>query len=190
MLPKYIRCFNFVFHIRQSSFGASFIAWLIWHNRSFCKTDCSWAIAASSCNHSSNITAANEYCLTSRSKRYNNFNNLVNRIKFYLIIISILIMNSFIWNVPIISASGLDADDSRNFELVETRLALLAGDELTSVDGLFWGEDVLLPPSALDFFIPNIDEKALLIVFLVFRASWPKKWSWWFNKFAKRTWKS
>ena len=49
----------------------------------------------------------------------------------------------------------------------------MTGDDVASVDGLFSGEEVLLLESR-DFFIPNIDEKALLIVFLVFRASWPK----------------
>ena len=51
---------------------------------------------------------------------------------------------------------------------------MLTGDDVASVDGLFSGEEVLLLESPRDFFIPNIDEKALLIVFLVFRASWPK----------------
>ena len=50
----------------------------------------------------------------------------------------------------------------------------MTGDDVASVDGLFSGEEVLLLESPRDFFIPNIDEKALLIVFLVFRASWPK----------------
>ena len=74
-----------MFHIRQSSFGASVIAWFIWHNRSFCSTDCSWAMAANSCNHSSRITAASEYCLTSRSIKIFIKINLMRNVDYILV---------------------------------------------------------------------------------------------------------
>ena len=48
------------------------------------------------------------------------------------------------YHLPIISESVLDEDDSKNFALLEVRLVLLTGDDVASVDGLFWGEEVLL----------------------------------------------
>ena len=136
-----------MFHIRQSSFGASFMAWLIWHNRSFCNTDCSCAIAANSCSHSSKITAAKEYCLTSRSERMVNLMKIKisNHSLIWILTLHFIstILYSF-YHLPIISASVLDEEDSKNFVLLEFRFVLLTGDDVASVDGLFWGEEVLL----------------------------------------------
>ena len=58
----------------------------------------------------------------------------------------------------------------RNFKHIsqfEIRVVLLTGDEVTSFEGILCDEE--------DPLRPNIEEKALLIVFLVFLASCPKK---------------
>ena len=57
-------------------------------------------------------------------------------------------------------------------------LLLFTGDEVFSLNPLFCGEDVLWDDGECtiprDFFIPNIEENAALMLFFVFRASWPK----------------
>ena len=67
--------------------------------------------------------------------------------------------------------------ESKDLALVEVRLVFM-GDEVFSFEGIFCCGEVMLDAEvvviALVFLMPNIDEKAALIVFLVFLASCPK----------------
>ena len=73
--------------------------------------------------------------------------------------------------------SAYDPLESSDF-ITGDPLLLFTGDEVFSLNPLFCGEDMLLDDGECtiprDFFIPNIEENAALMLFLVFRASCPE----------------